>query len=58
MTKPLKIPKEQRSFAAAGNLSVDDLAMSHDRRDLLTGPSRASPATPTSIWASRVATVI
>jgi hypothetical protein len=24
MTKPLKVPKEQRSFAAAGNLSMDN----------------------------------
>ncbi len=43
MSKPLKIPKEQRSFAAAGNLSAADLAMSHDRRDLLTGAQSGQP---------------
>ena len=43
MTKPLKVPKEQRSFAAAGNLSMDNIALSHDRRDVLTGVQSSQP---------------
>jgi hypothetical protein len=43
MTKPLKVPREQRSFAAAGNLSTADLALSHDRRDVLTGVQSSQP---------------
>lgn len=43
MTKPLKVPKEQRSFAAAGNLSMDNIALSHDRRDVLTGVQSNQP---------------
>jgi hypothetical protein len=43
MTKPLKVPKEQRSFAAAGNLSMDNIALSHDRSDVLTGVQSSQP---------------
>jgi hypothetical protein len=43
MTKPLKVPREQRSFADHGKLSVDDLALSHDRRDVMTGAQSAQP---------------
>jgi hypothetical protein len=43
MTKPLNVPKEQRSFADHGKLSIDDVAMSHDRRDVLTGAQSNQP---------------
>ncbi len=43
MSKPLKIPKEQRSFAAAGNLPADELKMSSERRDVLTGAQSGQP---------------
>ncbi|CAN5325217.1 hypothetical protein BH09PSE1_BH09PSE1_08720 [soil metagenome] len=40
MTKSLKIPKEQRSFAARGAQSVADAA---DRRDRMTGVQSSRP---------------
>ena len=43
MTKSLKVPKEQRSFADHGCQSVDDAAMSDDRRDLATGTQSSQP---------------
>jgi len=43
MTKSLKVPKEQRSFADHGGQSVDDAAMSDDRRDLATGAQSSQP---------------
>lgn len=43
MTKPLKVPKEQRSFADHGKLSIDDLALSSDRRDVMTGAQSGQP---------------
>lgn len=43
MTKALKIPKEQRSFADHGGLNIDDLALSGDCRDDLTGVQSPQP---------------
>ena len=43
MTKPLKVPKEQRSFADHGGRSVEDAAVSDDRRDSLTGAQSGQP---------------
>ena len=43
MTKSPKIPKEQRSFADHGGRSVEDAAMSDDRRDSLTGAQSRQP---------------
>ena len=43
MTKSLKVPKEQLSFADHGSRSVDDAAMSDDRRDLATGVQSSQP---------------
>jgi len=43
MTKSPKIPKEQRSFADHGGKSVEDAALSDDRRDTLTGVQSGQP---------------
>ncbi|CAN5380782.1 hypothetical protein BH10PSE1_BH10PSE1_23930 [soil metagenome] len=45
MTKSLKIPKEQRSFAARGAQSVEQAAAS-DRRDATTGVQSGQPGDP------------
>ena len=43
MTKALKVPKEQRSFADHGARSIADAAVSDDRRDLATGAQSGQP---------------